>query len=344
MWRSGRSRSASCFTTSAWSLDRLDATDMTSTEGLPTEGCDYVSRYLERWLDEGERSQLDLDAVGAHATECPRCCTRLAHFFRSVDLPESSYLKETIDELAWSLLNLARAVMRDRPVSDDSDKETAVLAITREGGGSAGENVEAGQEMIDDAEDYVGSATVGGMDLEEVRGLLEDAEQAHGLRVELALSLFQRVTELESRYEAEAWNWIGALEYRRERLDAAEAAFLKVLSLKEGLEEVRSFAHCTLAYIFKHRGDLDRAVKSARRSVVLAEEDGKDPYFGRFAELYLRLLRASEGDAVATREILTALRSSDWDRFGSDITAVANAPVLAVYRQSGLAEEFPVGS
>jgi len=312
--------------------------------GGPADGCDYVSRYLERWLDEGERSKLDLQVVGGHASGCPRCYTRLAHFFRSVDLPESSFLKETIDELAWSLLNLARAVMRDGTVPDDEDEETAVLAITREGGGTADENVEAGNEMIDDCEDYAGSVKVGGTDLEEVRELLEDAERAHGLRVDLALALFRRVTELESRYEAEAWNWIGALEYRRERLDEAETAFLKVLSLDTGIREVRSFAHCTLAYIFKHRGDLDRAIRSAHRSVALAEEDGKDPYFGRFAEVYIRLLRAGDEDPERAREVLEAIRAADWNRFRSDITAAANAPVLEAYRDSGLANAFPVES
>lgn len=306
------------------------------------DGCDYVSRYLERWLDEGERSKVDLDQVGAHASTCPRCYQRLSAFFRTMDLPESSYLKETIDELAFSFLNLARAIIRDRPPEDEA-AQTAVLAITREGGGSAEENVESGNEMIDDAEDYAGSARVGGMDLEELRGQLQDAETGAGLRTDLAIELFRRVTDLDSRYEAEAWNWVGALHYGQERLDEAEAAFLKVLSLNEGIQEVRSFAHCTLAYIFKHRGDLDRAVRSARRSVVLAEEDGKDPYFGRFAELYLRLLRGAEEDGEEARSVVAALQASDWERFRSDIRAASNAPVLEAYQGSPLATEFPVG-
>ncbi len=308
---------------------------------VPQDGCDYVSRYLERWLDEGERSKVDLDQVGSHASTCPLCYQRLSAFFRTIDLPESSYLKETIDELAFSFLNLARAIIRDRPAEGEGS-ESAVIAITREGGGSAKENVEAGSEMIDDAEDYAGSARVGGMDLEELREQLEDAETGAGLRNDLALDLFHRVTGLDSRYEAEAWNWIGALRYGQERLDEAEAAFLKALSLSVGLHEVRSFAHCTLAYIFKHRGDLDRAVQSARRSVVLAEEDGKDPYFGRFAELYLRLLRGAEEDGAQIREVVLALQGEDWGRFQNDIRASANAPVLKAYRGSPFASEFPV--
>ena len=304
------------------------------------DGCDYVSRYLERWLDEGERSRIDLDQVGSHASACPLCYQRLSAFFRTIDLPESSYLKETIDELAFSLLNLARAIIRDGP--EEGEDASAVIAITREGGGSAEENVESGSEMIEDAEDYAGSARVGGMDLAELRAQLADIEQGAGLRNDLALDLFHRVAELKSRYEAEAWNWIGALHYGAERLDEAEAAFLKALSRRDGIHEVRSFAHCTLAYIFKHRGDLDRAVLSARRSVVLAEEDGKDPYFGRFAELYLRLLRDADEDGAQIREVALTLKATDWDRFRGDIAAAANAPVLEAYLRSPLASEFPV--
>jgi tetratricopeptide (TPR) repeat protein len=300
-----------------------------------------VSAYLERWLDEGERAKLDLNRVGDHAAQCARCYTRLSHFFRTVQLPESSYLRETIDELALSVLNLARAVIRDRP-PDVSEEEAAVLAITEEGGGSADENVNSGNEMIDDAEDYAGSSLVGGTDLESIRRLLGDATQAAGLRVDLALELFSRVTELDSRYAAQAWNWIGALRYRQERLDESEAACLKVLSLQEGLREVRSFAHCTLAYIFKQRGDLKQAIKAARRSVVLAEEDGKDPYFGRFAEVYFRLLRDDPEDLAAARDALASIGKdkAGEQRFRDDLLARANAPVLEAFRRSPLSASF----
>ncbi|MAG57018.1 MAG: hypothetical protein CMJ83_12050 [Planctomycetes bacterium] len=307
-------------------------------------GCNAVSRYLERWLDEGARSQVDLDQIGQHATQCPLCYARLADFFRTIELPESSYLRETMDELALSVLNLARAIVRDRLSAADDEDDNAVLAITDPGGGSAEENVESGHEMLDDAEDFSGSSVVGGLDLRDVRALLADAEKAKDMRIDLSLDLFRRVTELESRYEAEAWNWIGALHYRQERLDEAEAAFVKVLSLTTGIEEVRAFAHCTLSYIFKHRGDLDRAIREARRSSVLAEEDGKDPYFGRFAELYLRLLRNGPDDATSAAEVFQAIVATDQgrDRFREDIRAAANAPVLAAFKQSELAARFSV--
>jgi len=296
---------------------------------------------MERWLDEGHGAGVDLRQMGSHATTCAACYQRLSAFFRTVELPESSYLKETIDELAYSLLNLARAIIRDLP-PDTEEPETAIITITRDGGGSAEDNVESGHEMIDDAEDYTGTAQVGDLDLARLRGLLADAKGGELLRGELALDLFMCVTRMESRYEAEAWNWIGALHYGRERLDEAEAAFLKVLSLSEGITEVRSFAHCTLAYIFKHRGDLDRAVRAARSSVVLAEEDGKDPYFGQFAELYVRLLRDAEGDEGACRDLLRGLKGSNWDRFCEDIKAPANAPVLEAYSGAPVSEEFPL--
>jgi len=306
-------------------------------------GCQVVARYIERWLDEGERSRLDLDQIGSHASRCQECHAKLGQFFRTVDLPESSYLRETIDELALSMLNLARAVIRDRP-PDVSESEAAVLTITDPTGGSTQDNLASGHEMIEDAEDYTGSSLVGGTDLGEVRDLLSEAEGQDRRRVELALDLFRRVSAIECRYEAEAWNWIGALEYRRERLDEAEAAFLKLLSLQQGLEEVRAYAHCTLAYIFKQRGDLERAVRSARRSVVLAEEDGKDTYFGQFAELYFRLLRGASDDPQEAEEIFQGITRTDAGRarFRADMLAAPNAPVLEVFRESPLALSFPL--
>jgi tetratricopeptide (TPR) repeat protein len=140
-----------------------------------------------------------------------------------------------------------------------------------------------------------------------------------------------------------AWNWIGVLHLQRRDLDAAEAAFLKVLSGGGNPQDVRSYAHCNLAYVFKHRNDLDRAIRSAQRSVIYAEEDGKDAYFGRFAELYFRLLRDAPGDAESARVLFDRLVGTDEARrqLVRDLKVEPNAPVLEAFRRSSLARLLP---
>lgn len=309
---------------------------------MSAAGCDYVSRYLDRFLDGGTRSGVDLEQVSDHVGTCPRCYVRLSHFFRTIELPESSYLRETIDELALSIYNLAKSVIRDRPPAGPDDA-TDNLRITVPGGGTETENVQAGVEMIDDAEDYAGSHRVAGVDLEALRSRLEDASTSRGMRIDLALGLFGCLTGLQSRYLAKAWNWIGALHLQKKDFDAAEAAFLKVLAAEGGDREVRSFAHCNLAYVFKQKGDLDRAIRSAQRSVVFAGEDGGDPYFGRFAEIYFRLLRGQEGDAAAARALLAQIQASPGGRaqWVGDLRLPSNEPVLSAIRNSPLAMDFP---
>ncbi len=122
-------------------------------DAMNRAGCDAVARYLDLFLKEGGRAAAELDRVSEHVGTCPVCYARLSNFFRTVELPESSYLRETIDELALALYNLAKAVIRDRPARSEAEA-TENLRITEPGGGSAEENVQAGVEMIEDAEDY----------------------------------------------------------------------------------------------------------------------------------------------------------------------------------------------
>ncbi|MSR75174.1 MAG: hypothetical protein EXS14_06880 [Planctomycetes bacterium] len=303
-----------------------------------TAGCDTVSSYLAAFLDLGPKDSMDLEAISLHAGECASCRERLTQFFHSVELPESTYLRETIDELALAVFNLARALIRDEP----GTSETENVRITEEGGGSAAENLSASDGLLGDAEDYTGTSKVGGVDLEEVRSELAAAANRHERRVELAMALFRRITTLACRYHDKAWNWLGVLHYQREELDAAEAAFLKVLTDASGARDSRAFAHCNLAYVFKHRGDLDRAVRSAERSIVLSEEDGRDPYFGRFAALYMRLLRFAPGDETKAAAHADAIlvSSGGRTRLLQDLGLPSNAPVLETVRKSSLAKSL----
>jgi len=225
-------------------------------------GCDYVRRYMGAFLDHGERVRFDLQAVSEHVADCTDCHAGLTRFFRTVELPDSEYLKETIDELALALYNLAKAIIRDLPASGPDD-ETEGVHITEEGGGSVDENLEAGREMIDDAEDFTGSSRVGGMDLEELRGVLQSPDVSRIMRIDLALDIFARVTSMPSRYESEAWNWMGVLFCQKGELDRAEGVFLRVLGARSPARNVRSLARCNLSYVHQQRGELDLAIREA---------------------------------------------------------------------------------
>ena len=306
-----------------------------------TVGCDTVGRYLDAFLDAGSKAGMDLEQISAHAGECMQCRERLTRFFHTVELPESTYLRETIDELALAVLNLARALIRDEPGSS----ETENVRITEAGGGTAAENLSASDGLLGDAEDFTGSTRISGVDLEEVRSELMATADRRERRLELAMALFRRITTLACRYHDKAWNWLGVLHYQREEFAAAEAAFLKVLSDPSGAQHARAFAHCNLAYVFKHKGDLDRAVRSAERSILLSEEDGRDPYFGRFAALYMRLLRGAPNDAAKAALHAEALQQEGGGRTRllQDLGLPSNKPVLEVVRQSGLAAQLGLG-
>ncbi len=305
-------------------------------------GCDEVRRYLDSFTDRRSKPPSDLEAVSDHVAACASCYSRLQSFFRTVELPESTFLRETLDELALSIYNLAKAIIRDRPPANARDSAENVR-ITEEGAGSEAENLQAGVEMIEDAEDYTGSSRVGDLALSELRDQLSSAEGAPGMKIDLALSLFRRLTTLQSRYLFKAWNWIGVLHYQKEDWSDAEQAFLRVLTAEDGAREVRSFAHCNLAYVHKHRGDLDRAVRAAGKSAILAEEDGQDPYFGQVAELYFRLLRGSERDPERARDLLERIlgKPGARRRFVEDLRSGPNAPMLQVFQASPLASQFP---
>ena len=309
---------------------------------MDTGSCGYVIRYLDAFLDREARSTFEVEAISSHVSSCPACYQRLSVFFRTVELPESAYLRETIDELALALYNLAKAVIRDLPPASQDDNTENVI-ITEEGGGSVHENLSAGVEMIEDAQDYAGSRSVAGMDLDALRDLLENTDTGRVLRIDLALDLFRRVTALPSRYEAEAWNWVGVLCTQKEDFDAAEEAFSRVLAAPDGARNTRSWAHCNLGYVHKHRGDLDRAIRSARRSVVLAEEDGKDPFFGRFAGLYFASLRQGEGDASTADGLIDDILRSPGglERMRQALTLETNRPIDETLRGTGVYERFP---
>ena len=308
---------------------------------MSLKNCDLVSRYLESFLDKASRSTFDLQRVSDHVSGCFSCLGRFNAFFRTMELPESAYLTETLDEMAKALYNLGKAIIRDRPPVNDDDV-TENVVITEQGGGSVQENIEVGEEMIEDAEDYAGSSHVQGTDLEQVRELMSDAESSRKMRLDVALQIFSQVSTLETSHTSKAWNWVGVLHLQKEEFDQAEAAFRRALAAPDGAMEVRAKAHCNLGYVYKNRGDLDRAIKSSERAVVLAEEDGEDPYFGQFAAVYFRLLRSAENDEDAALAILRGFLDAGQDRrFHDDLHLEANAKIREVFSRSVLGRQFP---
>ncbi len=302
--------------------------------------CELVAKWMSRFV--ASRGTATLAEISAHAEACVVCQEKLARFFHTAELPESSYLRETVDELALALLNLARALIRDEPGTE----ETENVRITEEGGGSADENRAAGVELIADAEDFSGTSRVGGVDLDLVRGELDATEERRARRTDLARSLFRRITGLDCRSRAKAWNWLGVLHYQREEFMDAEAAFLAALAEPHGARDARAFAHCNLAYVHKHRGDLDRAVKSADKALVLAEEDGRDPYFASFVGIYVRLLRRGDGDEERARSLLDQLLQAPGGRlrFLQDLGLPSNVPVKDVVSKSALGKCLGLGA
>src|SRR5262245_25993651 len=101
--------------------------------------CEYVTRYLEDFLDEGKRKAFDLEQVSEHVRLCSTCYDQLAKFFRAIEIAPSSYLKETVDELCQAMYRLAGAVLRER--RDPEDNTENVIAVSDKPGGSAHEHV-----------------------------------------------------------------------------------------------------------------------------------------------------------------------------------------------------------
>jgi tetratricopeptide (TPR) repeat protein len=290
---------------------------------------------------EATSGKSSLAEIASHAESCAGCQEKLARFFHAVELPESSFLRETVDELALALLNLARALIRDAPGTE----ETENVRITEEGGGTAAENRLAGEELIADAEDFTGSRHVGEVDLEDLRAELAATEERRTRRTDLARALFRRITTLACRSRAKAWNWLGVLHYQREEFAEAEAAFLAALADVDGARDARAFAHCNLAYVFKHRGNLDAAVKSADKALVLAEEDGRDPYFAAFAGVYLRLSRGAPADLERASGLLDEILRTPGGRlrYLQDLGLPSNAPVKNIVSKSSLGKCLGLG-
>jgi hypothetical protein len=267
--------------------------------------CDLVTRYLDRFLAADARDASALESVASHVRACASCYDRLSHFFRTIELPPSTFLRETIDEMCAAIYQLAKGVIRER-VDPEVNTDNIVSVSTR---GSAKKAAAEGRGLVDEAEDFVGEAKVGDVAFETVRELIDRAEMSREKKLDLARLLCEQILRFDTRHVALASNLLGVIHLWQDRRDDAERAFLRTLAAPAKTVEERdfkAFAHCNLGYVSLMKGDLKSATLSARRSVAVSEEIGGDAFFGLFALLYFQVREGSAAE-VAARETLQKL-------------------------------------
>jgi hypothetical protein len=303
--------------------------------------CVFVSRYLDRFMDRQGRDGAALESVAVHVRSCAGCYDRLGRFFRTIELPASAFLRETIDELCGTMYQLAVGVIRERK-DPDVNTDNMVSVYTRGGTGAAAAD---GRDMLDDAEDFTGAPAVGDVAFDEVRDVIARAEMSREKKLDLARMICEQILRFETRHVAVASNLLGVVHLWQGRSEDAERAFLRTLAAPAKTPEERvfkAFAHCNLGYLSRAKGDLRAATMSARRSIAVSEEIGEDPFFGLFALIYFQNL---EGDATAAEARETAARlfalKDGETRFSDALKLENNREVAAVHRASFLGRERP---
>ena len=93
---------------------------------------------------------------------------------------------------------------------------------------------------------------------------------------EKSIRAYYKATELDPA-NADGWNQLGRLQFRKGLLDAAMASFERVLSLGNQIDNLEIIAMATgnLGIIFKTRGELDEAEAMCRKSLGLNKELGR---------------------------------------------------------------------
>jgi tetratricopeptide (TPR) repeat protein len=304
-------------------------------------GCDDVARYLDRFAKATARAAPSLEAVAEHVRSCGGCYERMSRFFRTMELPPATFLKETLDELCGAMYQLAVGVLRER-VDPEVSTENVVSVYTK---GSAKDAAADGRDMLNDAEDFAGEPTVGDVALDDVRGLLDRAEMSKEKKLDMARLLCEQIVRFDSRHTAVACNLLGVIHHWQGRHDEAERAYLRTLAapVRETSDRsFKAFAHCNLAYVSGERGDFKAAAASARRSIAVAQEIDENPFFGEFALVYFLVKIGPSGETEA-RETLRALlaRPDGAKRFVDALRMENNRGVAATLRESFVGREHP---
>ena len=109
---------------------------------------------------------------------------------------------------------------------------------------------------------------------------------------EKSIRAYHKATELDPA-NAEGWNQLGHLQFRKGLLDAAIASYERVLSLGNQIDNLELIAIATgnLGNIFMTRGDLDEAEAMYRKSLGLEEElgrkEGMASDFGNLGNIFM---------------------------------------------------------
>ena len=305
--------------------------------------CTDVRSYLDVFLDKGRRASFDVEAISEHASSCAECGQRLSAFFHVLDLPQSDFLRETLDELALAMHGLALAIIRERHEPDANTDNLVPVAAPE---GAAGDLARQGVEMVDDAEDWVGSSEVAGQDMGHFRDLLDSATATRERKLDVALRICESVTRVATRHLPRSLNLLGAIRLWKSDLDGAEEALLRTLACRDPDEDGRraqAFAHVNLGYVYRQRGQFDKAVSAARRAAILAEEIGEDPLFGWFAQFCFEIERPDGSGLVTAERILENLVAlpDGYRRIRSALALENNRPVVESLKSTGFAKAHP---
>ena len=305
-----------------------------------SETCRFVADYLQRF---GEyREPLDLDRVSEHVAICSSCYDAMSQFFRVMEVPESEYLQESLDDLTEALYNLVKSLVKRPPDPEEEVREN--VRFTHEPGDPETYVVEGG-ETIDDVQDFTGEDSVRGESMDGLRSLMERSQRQFAIAIEL----LDKAIDLGGRYSLDCLNLKGVLHLTDERLAEAEAAFRAIIGDRGGnlyVRSVQTHAMNNMGYVCQLAGDLDDAIRWAGRAKALAEELGTESFNAAFALMYFHLLRGGPGDEEdAALQVQTIMSLDGGPReFVRCLSLDTNRSIKKLYASSGLATRFPTVS
>ncbi len=297
-----------------------------------------IDEHLERF--QNGQASLDAQAISDYIKANPDCHDRVAEFFRVIDVPESEYLQETLDELTENIYNLCKALVNESPADQQQDHENIRFLEQPE---AVEHYIDEGDEIVADVQDYTGHDQVRGASMDNLR----DTMQRSKSEFDLVISLLQRGIDLDGRWSADCRNLKGILHLSKEQTEEAEVCFRDVIAMRGVdlyLRTVQVHAMNNLSFVCCVKKRMDEAVKLAVRSKVLAEETNIDTFSSQFGLMYFYLLRNQDGDlANAVQEIVSMLEKDDRrDEFARCLRLPSNKEILDLFESNGLHEQFPI--
>ena len=301
--------------------------------------CQFVESYLGRF--ESGTSDFEHDSVSDHVKLCSTCYDRMSSFFRVLEVPETGYLQETLDDLTLSIYNLAKALMRQEPPEDSPSKTNHdnVIFVTQPE--DAQQYVAQGVEITEDVQDFTGKDEFRGESMDRVRNLIENSRR----EIDLILSLLDRGIELAGRYSWDCHNLKGILLVSDDRLDDAAREFRAVIAAPKVdayLRSVQVHAMNNLSFLCSQQGQSDDAIRWAQKSCAFAEEVDMDTFSSRFGLMFFHLRRQHEGDIDRAAEQIGIILQDANSRsaFERCLGLESNAEVRRMLAETGLDKRF----